>query len=111
MANIAVATDDTFEEMVLKSEVPVLVDFTASWCGPCKVMAPAIEDLAREYDGEAAIYLLDIDANPRTTQAHGVMGVPTFMIFQNGQMTDRFTGSMSRSKLAAALETAIGSAK
>ncbi len=107
MANIEAVTDDTFVERVLRSDVPVLVDFTAAWCGPCKAMAPAVEDLAREYADEVAVYLLDIDANPRTTQAHGVMGVPTFMIFNRGEMIERLTGSMSRSKLAAALEAAM----
>ena len=111
MANVEAATDATFEEKVLKAETPVLVDFTATWCGPCKAMAPAIEDLAREYEGEVAVYLLDIDANPETTRKHGVMGVPTFMVFNRGEVTDRFTGSMSRSKLAAALESAIEDAK
>ena len=111
MANLEAATDATFEEKVLKAETPVLVDFTATWCGPCKAMAPAIEDLAREYEGEVAVYLLDIDENPETRLAHGIMGVPTFMIFNRGEVTDRFTGSMSRSKLAAALEAAIEASK
>lgn len=111
MANLPSATDDTFAEKVLKSDKPVLVDFTATWCGPCKAMAPAIEDLAREYDGEVDIYLLDIDDNPETAKEHGVRGVPTFMIFNQGQVTERIVGSTSRSKLAAALEAAIGSAQ
>ncbi|GAY24016.1 MULTISPECIES: thioredoxin [Sphingobium] len=111
MANIPSATDATFEEKVLKSDIPVLVDFTAAWCGPCKAMAPAIEDLAREYEGEAAVYLVDIDENPDTRHAQGIMGVPTFMIFNRGELVERFTGSMSRSKLAAALEAAIEAAQ
>jgi len=111
VANVETATDDTFEEKVLKSKVPVLVDFTAEWCGPCKAMAPAIEDVAREYEGEAAVYLLDIDANPKTRHDQGIMGVPTFLIFNGGEIVDRFTGSTSRSKLAAALESAIEAAK
>jgi thioredoxin 1 len=110
MANIEKATDANFEEKVLKADRPVLVDFTATWCGPCKAMAPAIEDLAREYQGEAEVYLLDIDENPDTRHSQGIMGVPTFMIFNRGEMVERFTGSMSRSKLAAALEAAIESA-
>jgi len=111
VANVEAATDDTFEEKVLNAKTPVLVDFTAEWCGPCKAMAPAIEDLAREYEGEVAIYLLDIDANPKTRHAQGIMGVPTFLIFNHGEVTGRFTGSMSRSKLAAALESAIEESK
>ena len=111
MANLQPATDETFEEKVLKAKVPVLVDFTAAWCGPCKAMAPAIEDLAREFAGEVEVYLVDIDANPQTTQAQGIMGVPTFMVFNRGEVTDRFTGSMSRSKLAAALEAALEASK
>ncbi|EZP50022.1 thioredoxin [Sphingomonas sp. RIT328] len=111
MANIQAVTDATFAQKVLESDIPVLVDFTATWCGPCKAMAPAVEDLAREYDGEADVYLLDIDANPDTRHAQGIMGVPTFMIFNRGEVVERFTGSMSRSKLAAALESAIEAAK
>jgi len=111
VANVEAATDDTFEEKVLKAGTPVLVDFTAEWCGPCKAMAPAIEDLAREYEGEAAVYLLDIDANPKTRHAQGIMGVPTFLIFNRGELVGRFTGSTSRSKLASAIEAAIEDAK
>jgi thioredoxin 1 len=111
VANIEAATDDTFEQKVLNAAIPVLVDFTAEWCGPCKAMAPAIEDLAREYAGEATVYTLDIDANPTTRHAYGIMGVPTFLVFRDGEVVERFTGSMSRSKLAAALESAIEAAK
>lgn len=111
MANIAPVSDDTFDEKVLNSKVPVLVDFTASWCGPCKAMAPAIEDLAREYEGEVAVYLMDIDASPKTSKTHVVMSVPTFMIFHKGEIVERITGMTSRSKLAAALESAIGAAE
>ncbi|SDF56018.1 thioredoxin [Sphingomonas carotinifaciens] len=107
MANLLSATDETFEELVLKSDRPVLVDFTAAWCGPCKAMAPAVEDVAREYEGEASVYLVDIDASQATSQAHKVMGVPTFMIFNKGVPVQRFTGSVSRSKLAAALEAVV----
>lgn len=111
MANVNVVTDETFELKVVKAQTPVLVDFTASWCGPCKAMAPAVEDLAREYAGEAAVYVLDIDENPKTRQELGIMGVPTFLIFHKGKITERLTGSLSRSKLAAALEAAIESSK
>ena len=111
MANIAPVNDDTFADKVLNSEMPVLVDFTASWCGPCKAMAPAIEDLAREYEGEVAVYLMDIDASPKTCETHVVRSVPTFMVFHKGQVVERILGMTSRSKLAAVLEAAIEAAQ
>ncbi|MBW4332165.1 thioredoxin fold domain-containing protein [Stakelama sp. CBK3Z-3] len=110
MANIEKITDANFSEKVLGADRPVLVDFTAAWCGPCKAMAPAVEDIAREYDGEATVYLMDIDESPDTRHGQGIMGVPTFMIFNHGEMIERFSGSMSRSKLAAALEAVVADA-
>lgn len=107
MANIQKLDDTTFEELVSNSDIPVLVDFSAVWCGPCKAMAPAINDLAREYEGVASVYIVDIDDSPALSDRFSVRSVPTFMIFSRGKETARILGSTSRSKLAAAIEMAI----
>lgn len=111
MANLEKITDADFTTKVLGADHPVLVDFTASWCGPCKAMAPAVEDIAREYEGEATVYLMDIDESPDTRHGQGIMGVPTFIIFNRGEMVERFTGSVSRAKLAGALEAVVAGAE
>ena len=111
MANLEAATADTFEAKVLKADVPVLVDFWAGWCGPCEAMAPSVEDLAREYEGEAKVYTLDIDANPATRDRHGIRGIPAFLMFRDGKVVDTIAGGATRSRLAAAIEAALGSAE
>lgn len=107
MADILEVTDATYDEKVSNAERPVLIDFTASWCGPCKAMAPAVEDLAREYAGEVDIYTLDIDANPVTAKRHGVQGIPMFMLFKGGEVVSKASGGMPRSKLAELIEGAL----
>ena len=77
-------TDDTFDADVLKAEVPVLVDFWADWCAPCKMIAPIVEDLAEEYDGRVKFAKLDVDSNPRTAMSYGVRGIPTLLVFRDG---------------------------
>lgn len=89
--------DDSFEENVLRSEVPVLVDFWAAWCGPCRAVAPVLEQLAEEMDGKVRIAKLDIDANVGTAYKFSVMSVPTFILFKNGQVADKMTGAMPKS--------------
>jgi thioredoxin 1 len=85
MAEIKAATDSTFEEMVLKSERPVVVDFWAAWCGPCKMVAPEMVKLAEKYDGAVDVVKVDVDANPRLSQAFNILSIPTIAFFQPGK--------------------------
>src|SRR3954454_13287093 len=92
MAEIKVATDQNFEELVLKSERPVVVDFWAAWCGPCKMVAPAMEKLAAKYDGSVDVVKVDVDANPGLQQAFHIMSIPTIAFFQPGKQPQGVVG-------------------
>ena len=96
---VQVFNDLNFEQEVLKSDKPVLVDFTASWCGPCRQLAPIIDQIAAELDGEAIVGKLDIDEAPLTAGKYGVRGVPTVMVFKNGQRADTHVGLTTKNKL------------
>lgn len=100
-------SDRTFDSEVLKSETPVLVDFWATWCGPCKMIAPVLEEIAGEKDGQLKIAKLDVDANPETAQKFGVQSIPTLLLFKNGQEVSRFVGYQSKTKLVEKLDRAI----
>lgn len=97
-------TDDSFEREVLQSEQPVLVDFWAEWCGPCKMVAPILDQVAEEYQGRLKVAKLNIDENPRTPQHYGVRGIPTLMLFKNGEVEATKVGALSKSQLKAFLE-------
>lgn len=97
-------TDDNFENEVLKAETPVLVDFWAEWCGPCKAMAPVIEEIAGELEGKAKVGKLNVDENSKTPGEHGVMSIPTFIVFKGGEPVDRFVGSMPKEDVLKKLE-------
>jgi thioredoxin 1 len=107
MANIQHVSDDSFESDVLKSDVPVLVDYWAEWCGPCKVIAPVLEEIAGEYDGKMKICKLDIDANELTPPKYGIRGIPTLMLFKNGNVEATKVGALSKSQLTAFLDSNI----
>ena len=92
-------SDSSFDSDVLKAEGPVLVDFWAEWCGPCKQIAPALEDLSKEYDGKLTIAKVNIDDNPQTPGKYGVRGIPTLLIFKNGEVVSQKVGAMPKSKL------------
>lgn len=97
MATIQV-NDDNFDEKVLKAQKPVMVDFYADWCGPCKAAAPVIETLAEEYQGKLLVAKLDVDANPKIASQHQVMSIPTVIFFKDGQEVDRQIGFSGREK-------------
>ena len=107
MADIQHVSDDSFESDVLKSEVPVLVDYWAEWCGPCKVVAPVLEEIATEYDGKMKVCKLDIDANEETPPKYGIRGIPTLMLFKNGNVEATKVGALSKSQLTAFLDSNI----
>ena len=102
--NIVTLTDQQFDAEVIKSEIPVLVDFSAEWCGPCKMLAPIIQELADEYTGRIKVGKVDIDANREQAAKDGIQGVPTLMIFKGGQVVKKFVGLMSKDKLIEALD-------
>jgi thioredoxin 1 len=101
--NVQSFTDVNFESDVLGSGTPVLVDFTATWCGPCKALAPIVEKLADEYEGKVRVGKLDIDDAPATAAKYGVRSVPTVMVFKNGQKVAQHVGLTNRDKLVALL--------
>ncbi len=107
MSDISHVTDDSFESEVLKSDVPVLVDYWAEWCGPCKVIAPVLEEIAGEYAGKMKICKLDIDANEGTPPKYGIRGIPTLMLFKNGAVEATKVGALSKSQLTAFLDSNI----
>ena len=92
-------TDGNFEEEVLQSDQPVLVDFWATWCGPCRAIAPVIEELASEYEGKAVIGKLDVDQNPETAAKFGIRSIPTLYIYKNGEVVDQIVGAVPKATL------------
>jgi thioredoxin 1 len=105
--NIIHVTDSTFEDEVLKSDTPVLVDYWAEWCGPCRAIAPVLEELANEYNGKLIVAKMDVDQNQSTPQKYAVRGIPTLMIFKNGNVIGTKVGQASRSQLAAFIDSTI----
>ncbi|MFQ3368241.1 MAG: thioredoxin 1 [Methylophilaceae bacterium] len=98
-------TDETFEEEVIQSNLPVLVDYWAEWCGPCKMIAPILDSLTADYAGKLKITKLNIDDNQKTPQKYGVRGIPTLMIFKNGNVEATKVGALSKSQLTAFIDS------
>ena len=105
--NIKNVSDAAFEADVLKSSKPVLVDYWAAWCGPCKMIAPILEEIAKEYGNKITIAKLNVDENPETAAKFGIRGIPTLMLFKDGQVAQTKVGAMSKSQLTAFLDSAI----
>jgi thioredoxin 1 len=100
-------TDSSFEDEVLASDKPVIVDYWAEWCGPCKMIAPLLDELAIEYKGKLTVAKLNIDENQETPQKYAVRGIPTLMIFKNGEVAGTKVGAMSKSQLSAFVDSLI----
>lgn len=100
-------TDANFEELVVKSDKPVVIDFWAVWCGPCRMIAPLIEEMGKEYDGKAVIGKLDVDNNPTVTSKFGVRNIPTVLFLKNGEVVDKQVGAVPKSVLVQKLEALL----
>lgn len=92
-------TDDAFEKEVLQSDVPVLIDFWAAWCGPCRMIAPIVEEMSEEYDGKAKICKLDVDNNQQTAMNYGIRSIPTILIFKGGEVVDSIVGAVPKQQI------------
>ncbi len=92
-------TDANFQEEVLKSKTPVLIDFWAEWCGPCKMIAPVVDELAKKYEGKLRVGKLDVDSQPHVTDQYGVQGIPTLILFKNGQPVQQVVGFKTKDQL------------
>jgi thioredoxin 1 len=103
MGKPTVVTDMTFESEVLGANLPVLVDFWAAWCGPCRMIAPLVDEIANEYDGKLKVMKLDVDENQGTAMGFGVMGIPTLILFKDGKAVERITGYMPKERLLSRL--------
>ena len=107
MADPIVLTDDNFESEVLESDRPVLVDFWAAWCGPCRMVAPIVEELVGEYDGRAKVCKLDVESAQKTAQEYGIRSIPTLLIFREGRVADQVIGAVPKSQITEKLDAVL----
>jgi thioredoxin 1 len=105
--DIVQVTDASFEDQILRAEGPVLVDFWAAWCGPCKMIAPILDELATQYEGKIKICKMDVDSNPDTAAKYGIRGIPTLMIFKGGNLDSTKVGALSKNQLIDFIDAAV----
>jgi thioredoxin 1 len=102
--NLVIVSDGDFEKQVLKSDIPALVDFWAAWCGPCRTVGPVVEELASEYSGKVKVAKLNVDENKETPARYEVRGIPTLMLFKNGEVVDRIVGAVPKDRIKELLD-------
>jgi len=105
---VVVVSDNEFDKTVLKSEMPVLVDFWAEWCQPCKMLAPTVEELAEEFDGKILVGKLNVDDNPNTATNYGIRGIPTLLFIKDGQVVQQIVGVKSKAEIKKVIEESLG---
>ena len=110
MASVNQIGDDSFEQEVLKSSTPVLIDFWAPWCAPCRAIAPVVEEIARDYAGRLKVLKMNVDDNPRTPSQYGVRGIPNLIIFQGGKVKEQIVGACPKAQLIKAVDQVVGPA-
>ena len=105
--NLLLVTDGDFDASVLKSDVPVLVDFWAAWCGPCQAIGPTVEELAEEYAGKVKVAKMNVDENPQTPGKYGIRAIPTLIVFKGGQVAEQITGAVGKAQIQKALDKVL----
>ncbi len=106
--NMIEITDNSFEQEVLQSDVPVLVDFWAPWCGPCRAIAPVVEELSTDYGPKLKVVKCNVDDNPKVPGKYGIRAIPTLIIFKSGNVSEQITGAVAKSQIAAAIDKVMG---
>jgi thioredoxin len=107
VADVQQVSDGSFDNDVLKSDIPVLIDFWAPWCGPCKAIAPVVEELAKEYGGRLKVMKMNVDDNPQTPSRYGVRGIPNLILFKGGQVQDQIVGAVPKAQLVKAINQVV----
>jgi thioredoxin 1 len=107
MATVQPVADDSFEREVLQSPTPVLIDFWAPWCAPCRALAPVVDEIAREYEGRLKVVKMNVDENPRTPSRYGVRGIPNLILFQKGEVKEQIIGAVPKSQLVRAIGNVV----
>ena len=107
MADVQQVSDESFDKEVLQADLPVLIDFWAPWCGPCKAIAPVVAELAKEYDGKLKVVKMNVDDNPQTPSKYGVRGIPNLILFKGGQVRDQIVGAVPKAQLVKAVSQVV----